>query len=396
MPLFVFFSRSANADPPFPPSAKKDLSNFSHFDVEYNGHLYSTVEHAFQALKYTCTDQPDLVNIIREKYKNEPGNIAKKSGSKTEMTKYKVSLNIECWNQQRDAIMRKLIESKIKRHPEIQHILRLIQQGNYTLVHHADRGADLYWGAVKDKDNDSIKGENKLGTIYMSMLDSLESEECKPGEKCMKVQKLDFITITKSSTLNTYYEYKQYYDSRKQKPKMKCPKCKLTKLKDLTFTIKKRELISTCPNPKCTGNMRIKLGEYITFENYYADHKNQYNDSISNILAEKFNVLFGYKKEGDILNLKTDYIEQTHTMTELIQDYLKIVDTHPEELEVLNAQKEELIQAIHNGEKPYSELNLVLCKIRKLKYSSIEMYDWKEIKNAPYTIKQLEICTLPD
>ena len=223
-----------------------------------------------------------------------------------------------------------------------------------------------------------------------------ETEECKPGQKCRKVQKLDFITITKLSTLNTYYEYKQYYDSRKQKPKMKCPKCKVAKLKDLTFTVQNRELISTCPTSECKGNMRIQLGEYITFENYYADRKTQYNNSISNILAEKFNVLFGYKKEGDILNLKTDYIEQTHTITELIKDYSKIVDTHPEELDVLNAQKDELVQALHEGKKPYSELNMVLCKIRKLKYSSLDVYDWKEIKNAPYTIQQLEICNRPD
>jgi ribA/ribD-fused uncharacterized protein len=166
MPLFVFFSRSKAAEPPFTPSAKKDLSNFSEFDVEYDGHIYRTVEHAFQALKYTCTERPELVDIVREKYKGELGNGAKKSGGKAEMKKYGVSLDVACWEKHKDDIMRKLIASKIERHPEIRRILELAKDRNYTLVHHADRGADMYWGALV-KENDRIEGKNMLGKIYM-------------------------------------------------------------------------------------------------------------------------------------------------------------------------------------------------------------------------------------
>ena len=33
------------ADSIFPPTAMRDLSNFSEFDVEYDGFVYRTVEH---------------------------------------------------------------------------------------------------------------------------------------------------------------------------------------------------------------------------------------------------------------------------------------------------------------------------------------------------------------
>ena len=124
------------------------------------------MEHAFQALKYTCTERPELVDIVREKYKGELGNGAKKSGGKAEMKKYGVSLDVACWEKHKDDIMRKLIASKIERHPEIRRILELAKDLNYTLVHHADRGADMYWGALV-KENDRIEGKNMLGKIYM-------------------------------------------------------------------------------------------------------------------------------------------------------------------------------------------------------------------------------------
>jgi len=37
-----------------PPTAMRDLSNFSKHDVEYEGKVYPTVEHAFQAQKGNC------------------------------------------------------------------------------------------------------------------------------------------------------------------------------------------------------------------------------------------------------------------------------------------------------------------------------------------------------
>jgi ribA/ribD-fused uncharacterized protein len=147
----------------------KYLSNFSEHDVQYDGYLYPTVEHAFQALKYSCTENPELVNVIREQYKNKTANEAKSSGSKAGMKKMNVSLNLKCWDNKKDAIMRALIQSKVQRHPEILGILTVVRDNGYTLVHHAR--TDMEWGAHVNYDDEKhitgIKeGVNKLGEIY--------------------------------------------------------------------------------------------------------------------------------------------------------------------------------------------------------------------------------------
>ena len=165
--IIQFHSKSKETPPPFSPSAMKDLSNFSPFDVEYDNYVYPTVEHAFQALKYSCSENPEMVNVIREQYADKDAIAAKSSGSKSTMKKLKVTLDITCWNNVKDDIMRKLIASKISRHPEIRKIVDLAKEHNYVLVHFSR--SDMYWGAHVDKTGTEIKeGSNKLGEIYMS------------------------------------------------------------------------------------------------------------------------------------------------------------------------------------------------------------------------------------
>ena len=180
-----------------PDDAMKHLSNFSEHDVEYDGHMYPTVEHAFQALKYSCTENPELVDVIREQYKNKTANEAKSSGSRSGMKKMNVALNIRCWDERKDGIMRTLIESKISRHPEIQQILEVVRDKNYILIHHAR--TDMEWGAHVNHDEakniTGIKeGANKLGEIYMSFANTPPP----PSRKARKARSER--TISDSST----------------------------------------------------------------------------------------------------------------------------------------------------------------------------------------------------
>ena len=171
MSIVQFHSKSKNALPPFTPSAMRDLSNFSDFDVVYQGDEYKTVEHAFQALKYSCTERPELVDVVRNATANKDALAAKQSGSKTAMAKHGVTLNVECWNNRKNQIMRELIMSKITRHLEIRQILRVARNNNIHLVHFSR--SDMYWGAHVTPDSSGIKkGENQLGRIYMSFYDS--------------------------------------------------------------------------------------------------------------------------------------------------------------------------------------------------------------------------------
>jgi ribA/ribD-fused uncharacterized protein len=174
MPIIQFHSKSKKTEPPFTPSAMKDLSNFSDHDVMYEGYRYPSVEHAFQALKYSCTGRPELVDIVRENFANKTAVEAKSSGGKGAMKKWKVELDIGCWERKKVAIMKALIASKIERHPEIKQIINTAKMNNMELVHFSR--SDMYWGAHVNEEGTAIKnGQNMLGKLYMTYYTELSS-----------------------------------------------------------------------------------------------------------------------------------------------------------------------------------------------------------------------------
>jgi ribA/ribD-fused uncharacterized protein len=164
--IMIFHSKAKKSSLPFPESAMKDLSNFSAFDVEYDGHIYPTVEHAYQALKYSCTQNKTLVSVIRDEFADKTAVQAKSSGSKKEMKKRGVTLDVKCWNEYSLPIMKKLIVSKLQRHPEIRKILDVAKEQNIRLVHFSRM--DMYWGAHVNEEK--ITGLNHLGEIYMALM----------------------------------------------------------------------------------------------------------------------------------------------------------------------------------------------------------------------------------
>ena len=168
----------------FSPTAMRDLSNFSEFDVEYEGFVYRTVEHAYQALKYLyCSNKPELFEIVREENQKKDALGAKESGGKGGMAKRGVVFDRDgCWDKKQIEIMTKLVASKIKRHPEIRKIVETAKENNIILVHFSR--SDMIWGAHVTEDGKNIKkGTNHLGNIYMSFYDKLSS---KPPVKVKK------------------------------------------------------------------------------------------------------------------------------------------------------------------------------------------------------------------
>ena len=167
--IMIFHSRAKNCTSPFIESAMRDLSNFSSFDVVYEGNVYSTVEHAYQALKYSCTTNPDLVHSIRDEFSTKTAVQAKSSGSKKEMKKRGVVLDVSKWNECNLGIMKNLISSKLSRHTHLQQILTTASENKVYLVHFSRM--DMYWGAHTNSEQTAIiKGSNYLGRIYMSLM----------------------------------------------------------------------------------------------------------------------------------------------------------------------------------------------------------------------------------
>ncbi len=157
-----------------PQDALRRLSNFSEDPVEYEGNSYPSVEHAYQAQKYKCTNKPELA----EMFYSETGTLktateAKTAGSKSGMKKHGVELNMSCWNSPNrvDKIMYELVMSKISKNEYIKNILEIASRHNIRFVHFSR--TDMYWGAHMNEDGTIKRGENKLGKIYNDYIDSL-------------------------------------------------------------------------------------------------------------------------------------------------------------------------------------------------------------------------------
>ena len=185
MNILQFHSKSKllPKNSPLPPTAMRDLSNFSKHNVEYEGKVYPTVEHAFQAQKGGCLikinkDKKSIEKIPLEKEKQEEfiekvraletAEQAKSAGGKGAMKTAGIAMDPVCWDSKRNNIMDALIRSKVERHEDIRNILDIVKQQNIQLVHFSRM--DMEWGAHVNPNTNEITGKNKLGELYMSLL----------------------------------------------------------------------------------------------------------------------------------------------------------------------------------------------------------------------------------
>ena len=149
----------------FPSDAPRLLSNFALLDVEYEGKVYPTVEHAFQAQKYCCTDIPEYSEEFTIGGKILTPLAAKQAGSRSGMKKMKTALDVVQWNSIKLGVMTALIRSKVERYPEVRSILLCARSRGIQLVHTSR--SDLEWGAHLNESKTGLKrGQNLLGLIY--------------------------------------------------------------------------------------------------------------------------------------------------------------------------------------------------------------------------------------
>lgn len=120
------------------------LSNFYSAPVEYEGVMYPTVEHAFQAQKTLDQDERLLI-----KAQMKPAD-AKRRGRD-------VALRAD-WEDVKDEIMGALVLDKFVRHPRLRE--RLLATGDRELIE-GNTWGDTYWGVCGGE------GKNQLGRILM-------------------------------------------------------------------------------------------------------------------------------------------------------------------------------------------------------------------------------------
>jgi ribA/ribD-fused uncharacterized protein len=126
------------------------LDTFSAHSIEWNGVLWQTCEHAYQAAKFDYKDGPsDIVNQIR---------LARSPFEAKRIAHLNKSNANKNWANVKIAVMRHIIRLKITQHADVRAFL--VATGNKILVENSR--TDSFWGSGED-----FRGLNNTGILWM-------------------------------------------------------------------------------------------------------------------------------------------------------------------------------------------------------------------------------------
>lgn len=132
------------------------LSNYHRDKITYNGQVYKSAEHAFQAAK--CVNEFDRNNIQAAL---TPGR-AKKLGNEVRLK--------QNWDLEKKEIMETILRNKFE-NPELRE--RLIKTDGYQLIE-GNTWHDTYWGVCSCAKHQST-GKNVLGELLTKIRDEVKS-----------------------------------------------------------------------------------------------------------------------------------------------------------------------------------------------------------------------------
>lgn len=150
-------------------SRSKDYKWLSSFNkanpFEYNGKIYPTVEHAFQAQKIDLDDPKK--DEYQDKLTDEKltPNEAKKMGGKGYFKSNNYSFRAKDWDKVKLSIMKDIVSEYYKSNPDMAK--KLVETGDKKLVHKGF-GIDGFWGVTKKENN------NHHGKILMEIREELK------------------------------------------------------------------------------------------------------------------------------------------------------------------------------------------------------------------------------
>ena len=133
------------------------FDNFSSFQVEYNGYLWPTSEHAYQAGKFKDTNKAVYEKIKKAKSAHDAQKIANEN---------KV-LSRTDWDSVKKDAMKTILRCKIEQHPYV--LKKLLQSEDREIIE--DSWRDSFWGWGPNKD-----GLNVLGTIWMELREEFKNK----------------------------------------------------------------------------------------------------------------------------------------------------------------------------------------------------------------------------
>lgn len=128
------------------------LSNFAPCKVTYNGKIYRTVEHAFQAAKSLDEMEQKIFLFV-----SDPAE-AKRWGRQVHLR--------PDWEKVKENVMKDLLKQKFN---NLKYKEKLLATENNTLIE-GNNHKDTYWGVCNGI------GKNRLGILLMEVRDELRKE----------------------------------------------------------------------------------------------------------------------------------------------------------------------------------------------------------------------------
>ncbi len=128
------------------------LSNFYLAPVEFDGLIYPSTEHAYQA--YKSTDM-----VVRQRFTTIP------TAGKAKRAGREIAMRLD-WEEIKDNVMYNIVYAKFTQHKDLAVLLEAT--GNRKLIEGNNWG-DTYWGTVNGV------GKNRLGEILMRVRHALRN-----------------------------------------------------------------------------------------------------------------------------------------------------------------------------------------------------------------------------
>lgn len=133
------------------------FDNFSSFQVEYDGYLWATSEHAYQAKKFQDSSPEVYESIKRARSAHDAQKIANENKSVQNLK----------WDSIKKDVMKEILRNKINQHPYV--LKKLLQSGMRIIIEDSWRDSTWGWGSNKD-------GKNLLGKIWMELREEFKAK----------------------------------------------------------------------------------------------------------------------------------------------------------------------------------------------------------------------------
>ena len=126
-----------------------DFNNFSAHALEFDGVLYTTAEHAYQAAKCTSPEGKEAIRTARSPLRaKEVANVTYKADKDPK------------WSEKKVEVMEAILRAKLSQHQEVADALA--RSGDEVIAE--DSPVDYFWGTGADG-----SGQNVLGKLWMKL-----------------------------------------------------------------------------------------------------------------------------------------------------------------------------------------------------------------------------------